>query len=119
MIRLLTVALRVLIVFEFVVRRSLAEKNETLSGIYDGNPKRCTARPSAELLLQAFEDITLTTLWRGDCLENQLLTPLNELQVRILALLNFPITIYTQLIFNPSVDCYAIKVRQRVSRSIR
>jgi len=101
MIRLLTVALRVLIVLEFVVRRSLAEKNETLSGIYDGNPKRSTAWPSAELLLRAFEDITSTTLWRGDCLKNWLLTPLNEWQVRILALLHIPISIYTQLVVQP------------------
>jgi len=47
LIRLLTIALRLLVTLEFVVRRALAEQQRTLSGLYAGNPKRRTARPTA------------------------------------------------------------------------
>jgi transposase len=95
LIRLLTVALRALVVIEFVVRRSLAEEQDTLSGLYDGNPKRCTARPTAELLLKACDDISLAICFdqAGGIVETYL-TPLNDLQVRILGLLSLSPHIY-------------------------
>jgi transposase len=94
LIQLLTLALRLLVILEFVVRRSLAERNETLSGLYDGNPKRRTATPSAELLLKAFDHISLTILTRAGQIVRQRLTPLNDLQVRILELLDLSPDIY-------------------------
>ena len=95
MIRLLTMALRAMVIIEFVVRRSLAEEQGTLSGLYDGNPKRCTARPTAELLLEAFDDITLSIRFdRGGEIVEQYLTPLNDLQVRILRLLGLSPNLY-------------------------
>jgi hypothetical protein len=48
LVHFLCIALSTLTLFEFVIRRSLQEENETLSGIYPGKPKRQTARPSAE-----------------------------------------------------------------------
>jgi transposase len=88
MIRLLTVALRAMIIIEFVVRRSLAERREALPGLYAGNPKRRTARPTAELLMNAFENITLHIRrnQRGEIVE-RFLTPLTDVQMRILDLL--------------------------------
>lgn len=98
MIRLLTIALRAMVIIEFVVRRSLAEQEETLSGLYDGNPKRHTARPSAELLMNAFRDITLYICRNqaGEIVE-RFLTALNEVQRRILKLLYLPLDIYSCL----------------------
>lgn len=98
LIRLLTLALRALVIIEFVVRRSLAERQDTLSGLYDGNPKRCTARPTAELLLDAFDDITLSVHFdqTGEIAETYL-TPLNDLQVRILGLLGLSPHLYDGL----------------------
>lgn len=95
LIHLLTIALRALVVIEFVVRRSLAEEPATLSGLYDGNPKRCTARPTAESLLKAFDDIILDIHFDqvGEIVEIYL-TPLNDLQVRILELLDLSAEIY-------------------------
>ena len=56
---LLTIALRVFTLIEFAVRRQLTkEPNKSIAGLYDGNPKRKTKRPSAELLLSAFRGIT-------------------------------------------------------------
>ena len=95
LIHLLTIALRALVIIEFVVRRSLAEAQETLSGLYAGNPKRRTARPTAELLLDAFDEITLIIRFNqvGEIVEKYL-TPLNELQRRILGLLGLSSDIY-------------------------
>src|SRR5215472_7312693 len=60
LMRLLSIALRVLTLVEFVGRRQVATAGAKLAGLYAGNPKRETDRPTAERLLEAFEDITLT-----------------------------------------------------------
>ncbi|MGK7875779.1 MAG: hypothetical protein AB4426_21535 [Xenococcaceae cyanobacterium] len=39
---LLTIALQVFTLMEFVVRRQLAQSDQSLPGLYDGNPKRTT-----------------------------------------------------------------------------
>jgi len=102
LICLLTVALRALVILEFVVRRSLTENDETLPGLYAGNPKRRTARPSAELLLRAFDQITLTTIRQAGPIVQQQLTPLKVLQVRILELLGLSPAIYRGLVTQPA-----------------
>ena len=56
---LLTIALQVFTLMEFVVRRQLAAEQQSLAGLYDGNPQRTTQRPTAERLLEAFRGITL------------------------------------------------------------
>jgi transposase len=60
LIRLLSIALRVLTLLEFVGRRQLAAEGTKLAGLYAGNPQRETDRPTAERLLEAFQDITPT-----------------------------------------------------------
>jgi len=52
----------VLTLLEFVGRRQLATEGAKLAGLYAGNPKRETDRPTAERLLEAFQDITLTII---------------------------------------------------------
>ena len=88
LIRLLAIALRVLTLLEFVVRRQLAASGATLSGLYAGNAKRETARPTAERLLGAFQEVTLTVVKRGPQVYRQV-TALSPLQERILDLLGF------------------------------
>jgi len=96
LIRLLTIALRVLTLLEFVVRRRLAHEGESVAGLYAGNPKRATTQPTAERLLQAFRDITLSIIEEPNQ-KRRHMTALSPLQQRILALLEFPPTIYTKL----------------------
>ena len=96
LIRLLTIGLRVLTLMEFTVRRRLAQEHTDLAGLYPANPTRATARPTAERLLEAFEGITLTTVHQpGQVMHH--LSPLTDLQQRILTLLGFPVSIYTRL----------------------
>jgi transposase len=95
-IRLLSLGLRVLTLLEFVVRRRLATGRTALAGLYAGNPKRATARPTAERLLESVRGLTLTRIREGRRHRSHL-TPLSALQQRSLALLDFPIDIYTPL----------------------
>lgn len=96
LIRLLTIGLRVLTLIEFDVRRCLTAQSQNLAGLYVGNPKRKTARPTAESLLAAFQEINLTVIATDKHVQRHI-TPLSELQQKILMLLDFPIQIYTRL----------------------
>ena len=96
LIRLLSIGLRMLTLLEYVVRRQLAAPGEKLAGLYAGNAKRETARPTAERLLEAFQEMTLT-LVEGATQTYRHLTDLSPLQVRILELLGFPSQVYTRL----------------------
>jgi transposase len=62
LIRLLAIALRVLTLLEFVGRRRLTAEGTKLAGLSAGNAKRETACPTAERLLEAFQEITLTII---------------------------------------------------------
>ena len=86
----LTIALRFFTLIEFHVRRHLKANQQQLAGLYAGNPKRRTKRPTAEQLLGAFEQITLYHHRDG----TWEMTPLNDLQRRILLLMNVPEAIY-------------------------
>ncbi len=86
----LSIALRLFCLVEYVVRSTLKSTDSQLAGLYDGNPKRATQRPSTELLLKAFDHITLYLLPDG----STQMTSLNPLQQRILALMNVPVSIY-------------------------
>ena len=81
---------------EGTVRHRLAAAQTRLAGLYAGNPKRATARPTTERLLKRFEGLPLTIIREGR-LRRYHLTPLSRVQRRILALLNFPVDIYTRL----------------------
>lgn len=96
LIRLLSIALRVLTLLEFVVRRHLGEHGTELAGLYAGNPKRTTAYPTAERLLEAFKETTLTVIQESQRTIRHL-TPLSTVQGRILALLDFSTDVYTRL----------------------
>ncbi len=96
LVRLLSIALRVLTLLEFVVRRHLAELGASLAGLYAGNPKRATTKPTTERLLEAFQGIFLTILVEPYQTRRHL-TALSALQQRVLALLEFSPTLYSHL----------------------
>ena len=96
LVRLLSMALRVLTLLEFVVRRQLAQEGAALTGLYAGNPKRATTHPTTERLLETFQEITLTLVIEPQQTRRHV-TALSPLQQRVLALLGFTPTIYTKL----------------------
>lgn len=97
LIRLLSLALRVLTLIEFVVRTQLVEEGSVLKGIYAGNRNRTTKTPRSETLLRTFKGITLTIIHTGDR-EWVHLNPLTTTQKRILQLLSMTEDVYTSLI---------------------
>ena len=92
LVRLLSIALCALTLIEFKVREALNTDGEPLKGIYPGNPNRATKKPSAELLLRAFRDIS--QIYKPSTLS--VLIPLTKLQQKIVKLLGFSESIYTQ-----------------------
>jgi len=99
--RLLTIALRVLTLFELQVRARLAESQEELAGLYEGQPKRKTARPTGTRLLKAIARLEITIV----CLDaNQRkewhLQKLPPLLLCVLELANLSPELYTKLIGN-------------------
>ena len=89
LICLLSIALRVLVLMQFVVRRNLQQADATLKGIYPGQPGRQTAKPTTEMMLQAFRGVTLSRI-KIDGKLHDYLTPLNDVQKRILELMEVP-----------------------------
>src|SRR5215472_3188819 len=96
LVRLLTLALRVLTLLESVVRQRLGEQKEELAGLFAGNPKRRTAQPTAERLLEAFGEVTLTVV-RAAGFAQRHVTPLSPLQQQILTLFGFSPAVYLGL----------------------
>jgi len=99
---LLTLGSRVLALGDYQARQALAQAGDDakLTGVYRGNTRRGTARPTTERLLHAFEQINLLILpadrspvGSGQCF----VTPLSPVQERILALLGLSNALYTAL----------------------
>jgi transposase len=91
---LLTVALQVLTLMEFVSRRELSKKDETISGLVPGNPKMKTGRPTAERLLSQFDNLHLLVEEKGKKISGTMVETLTSLQKRILSILQLPEKIY-------------------------
>jgi transposase len=96
LVRLLSIGLRMLTLIEYRVRQRLADLNEKLPGLYAGNPKRATDRPTAEAMLRAFKGIYLSAVTLGEQVLYHV-SPLSDVQQKILSLLDFSADIYSQL----------------------
>ena len=96
---LLSIAVRLLTLIEFIVRRALKQNGEKLVGLHAENPKKETDNPTTERLLKAFDNIYLTIVHvPGQMIRH--VTPLKPLQVRILELLGLSPDIYRSLASN-------------------
>lgn len=98
---LLSLALRLLTLPEFVVRRTLQERDETVAGLYEGNPTRRTERPTTERLFRAFKGIVLHCYRVGRQWHYQL-SVLSELHKRLLDLMGLSRALYRAPAFIPS-----------------
>ena len=101
---LLFIALQVLTLMEFVVRRELAENQEKLAGLVPGNPKMTTARPTAERLLSQFKELHLLIEYKGSEITGRLVERLSPLQEKILTLLKVPRELYNLSFSEPMVN---------------
>ncbi len=103
--QLLTLGVRTLSVIELQTQRGLQADDTQLAGLYAGNPKQATDRPTAVAILTAIArmEITLTVItWHGHTAAH--LTPLPPLLVQVLRYLQLPITLYTDLAAQNSLN---------------
>ena len=96
---LLTIAVRMLTLIEFVVRRTLTRNQEKLTGLIGNNPKKGIDNPTTERLLHTFKEINLTIVHLPDGVVRHV-TPLSALQIRILELLGLSPVVYSCLADN-------------------
>jgi hypothetical protein len=93
LINLLGIVLRLPTLIEFKVRRGLREAGDELVRLHPENPGKGTAKPTAEKILKAFSNLTLTIVHFPDRVLHHR-TPLSALQARILDLLELSPDIY-------------------------
>jgi transposase len=98
---LVTLALRVLTRFEVLVRRGQERSGEELAGLYHGQAKRVTSRPTATRVLEAVAraGITLTQVETGGDVHWDL-TPLPKLVKRVLGYRGLSEAVYSRLVIN-------------------
>jgi transposase len=96
LVHLLSVALRLLTLLEWVVRERLHQEGSTLQNLYAGQPGRRTARPSAELLLRALQTIRISVVEVHGVI-HVLLAPLTKVQQRLLELWDLPPDLYEKV----------------------
>jgi transposase len=95
---LLTLGVRVLTVTEFVLRRALAQVQDTLPGLHPENKRKRTGTPTAERLLHAFAGVSLTIIQSATGEEIlRRMTPLSGGQESILQRLGLGTHLYRQL----------------------
>jgi len=93
LVYLLSLALRVLTLVEWAARERLRQERAKLQGVYAGQPGRKTDRPSAELLLGVLKTVSISVIEvRGQI--HALLSPLTEVQKRLLELWDLPPDLY-------------------------
>lgn len=96
LVYLLSLALRVLTLVEWVVREQLRQEGAKLRDVYAGQPGRQTARPSAELLLEVMKTISVSVV-EVNGQRHALLSPLTKVQKRLLELWDMPANLYEKL----------------------
>src|SRR4030095_8489093 len=89
--------LRLLTLLEWVVREQLRKEGAKLQGVYAGQPGRKTDRPSAELLLGVMKTITVSVCV-GTGQTHAVLSPLTDVQRRLLELWHLPSDLYEKLV---------------------
>lgn len=100
---LVTLGLRVLTLFEILVRRGQQQSGQKLQGLYPGLPKRTTDRPTGKRVLEAicWAEITLIQVESGDG-RRWHLNSLPKLVKQVLSYLGLSEEVYTRLVMNSS-----------------
>ncbi len=106
LINVLLLALRVISLIEFSVVRSLEKEEKDLAGLYAGNPKHKTKRPSVVLILRAFLGIySIGVLDMKNTKIQYQVTSLNLLQRKLLRLLGMSERIYADFAATVQYQC--------------
>ncbi len=93
---LLLLALRVIVLLEFRVRRELAQQQQAIVGLNPASKNQAATRPTTERMLKTFGNITFSIVQLGDAVHHHV-SPLTLTQQHILSLLHFSDDIYLRL----------------------
>jgi transposase len=96
LIHFVSLAVRVYVLIQFLVRKHLAKEGSTMVGLNPEKPRQETAQPTTERLLKAFKNWNLTSV----VVDGQKLAyaqPLSPLQKQILHALKLPEDTYSKL----------------------
>ena len=98
LINVLMICLKVCAVMEFKVAQQLRTNQDKLDNIFEGNPKRSTETPTAKRLLKQFKGVSIAVIKKTENRVPEILrTDLKSTQLKIIALLGFDSTIFTEL----------------------
>lgn len=96
LMHLLSLALRIYCLIEFVVRRQLSQSQQGLTGLGPQPSSRSIQTPTTQQLLQSFKNITLSIVDMGQQ-SYRYVPPLTPIQQSILEMLGLPPDIYANL----------------------
>jgi len=97
LINLLMLGLKVCAIMEHKAAKKLLQKQEKLTGIYEGNPKKASAAPTAKRLLKQFSVSLVMIPDSGKKTVDIKMTAMDKTQTTIIELLNFKEDIYSDL----------------------
>ncbi|MGB0881115.1 MAG: IS1634 family transposase [Polaribacter sp.] len=97
LVNILFLALKICSTIEYKVAKSLKEQNEAIEGLYEGNPRRTTVKPSISRILNAFEGISISLIFINRKFQFALMTELSKKQKKILALMGLSESVYKNL----------------------
>lgn len=108
LVNILLLALKICSTIEYKIAKSLKEQNQEIEGLYEGNPRRKTAKPSISRILKAFEGISISLIFVDKKLHLALMTDLSKKQKKILDLIGMKQSIYKDLCPNLEIFFYKL-----------
>ncbi|MFK7908357.1 MAG: hypothetical protein AB8B69_24720 [Chitinophagales bacterium] len=100
LVNILLLALKVCSMIEYKVAKALQDEEEQLEGLYEGNPKRKTNKPSAKRICRVFEGISIALIFVDKKLLFAIMTELQPIHLKILKLLGIDSEVYRNLAAN-------------------
>jgi len=97
LVNILMLALKVSATVEYKVAESLNAQKQEIAGLYEGNPRRTTSKPSIKRILRAFKGISISLVFVDNKLHLALMTELNTTQKKLIDLLGLNILVYNDL----------------------
>ena len=97
LIRLLMLGIKVLGLLEYTIRKQITAEKITITHIFPGNPGRKTEKPTAEMVLRAFRNISLVVIALNNSHFHIEITELSTNQQLLLRLAGFKNIIYQHI----------------------
>ena len=107
---ILVLALRIIVLMEYRVRRELKNRKKMIVGLKPGSKTVATQRPTTERMLKAFSDITWSTITL-DGTQHHHVTPLTDTQLHILQLLHLSTNVYERLTLDDPKPLFNLRER--------